>query len=229
MRIAICETDVSYLNYIIRLLKQIREIELSTIVSYVDADWILSDLNTRSEAFDIAVINKDFGKQQGVAIARNIAEKNSCCQIIIVSEVNAVFPEYYQVNSAYLLPKDLVPNHLVTVIQKAYSNLEKLDNTFLLVISNHEKIFIPAGEILYLERELRKTLIVLKNEVIETFQTPQQLMSKYLMCQFRQCHRSIYVNIHQVRRLRANEITLNGGISIPVGRAFLSQVKSMFQ
>lgn len=229
MRIAICETNVPYLSYIIRLLKQIREVELSTIVSYVDADWILSDLNTRSEAFDLAIVNRDFGNQQGIFVAQAIVERNSRCQIIIVSEMNQVFPDYYQVSSAYLLPKDLVPNHLVTVIQKTLRIMEKQDNTLLSVISNNDKIFIPFVDILYFERVLRKTQIVLINEVIETYQTPQQLMEKVRSWRFMQCHRSIYVNIKKIRKIRANELILIDGISIPIGRAYSTQIKSIFQ
>lgn len=229
MRIAICETYIPYLNYIIRLLKQIREVESSTIVSYVDPDWILSDLSARTEAFDIAIVNKDFGNQQGIHIAQNIAQRFSYCQIIIVSEVNTIFPEYYEVNSAYLLPKEHMPNHLVTVIQKAYRNLEKLDNSLLLVISNNDKILIPLVDILYLERVLRKTQIVLRNEVLETYQTPQQLLNKEIAWRFLQCHRSIYVNIKKICKLRATELILKENISIPIGRAFAPEVKNKFQ
>jgi len=229
MRIAICETQVSYLNYIIRLLKQIRELELSTITSYIDPDWILSDLNARAEVFDIAIVNKDFGNHQGIYVAQIIAEKCTNCQIILVSEANVLFPEYYEVNSVCLLPKEYLPNHLVTVIQKAYRNLEKLDNSLLQVASNNEKILIPLEDIQYIERVLRKTHIVLKNEVIETYQTPEQLMDNAMALSFVRCHRSIYVNIKKIYKLRANELVLRDNVSIPIGRAFSPVVRSKFQ
>ena len=228
MRIGICDAQHSYQDYLIRLLRQINEIEHATVLSYSDPEWLVSDVTLRTEAYDIAIVNKDLGPHNGVSIGKEIIKANPDCQLIFVSEENRIVPDFYEVDHAGILPKSLVPTCLVTVIQRSIAKLEKLDSKYLMATSNNTKILIPCSEVLYMERIQRKTHIVLEAESVTTYQTPQSLLDNETAARFVQCHRSIYVNLRKITRFQSNEITLKNAMKLPVGRQYMLQVKAAF-
>lgn len=225
MRIAVCETQADYINYICRLLKQIREVSFATVATYTDPEWMISDVFLRTEAFDIAIISRELGTHNGVFIANEMTKKNNACQIVLISEKNCILPEYYDMNHACILPKEYVPLHLVTAIQKSVGNLSAMEHSFFMVTANSEKIYVPCRDVLYLERVQRKTHIVTREDTIETYQLPQDMIDSVCGLDFVQCHRSIYVNLRKMTRYQANEFTLERGIKIPIGRQYALQVK----
>lgn len=225
MRIAICETQADYIEYICRLLRQIREVSFATVATYTDPEWMISDVFLRTEAFDIAIISRELGTHNGVFIAREMTKKNEACQIVLISERNRIFPEYYEMNHTCILPKEYVPRHLVTAIQKSVVNLAAMEHSFFVVTANSEKIYVPCREVLYLERVQRKTHIVTKDDTIETYQLPQEIVDSACGLDFVQCHRSIHVNLRKVTRYQANEFTLEQNIKLPIGRQYAAQMK----
>jgi DNA-binding LytR/AlgR family response regulator len=225
MRIAVCETQAEYIDYICKLLKQIREVSFATVATYTDPEWMISDVLLRTEAFDIAIISRELGTHNGVFIAREIVKKNASCQIVLISEKNRILPEYYEMNHACILPKEFVPLYLVTAIQKSVVNLSSMEHSFFVVASNSEKIFVPCRDVLYLERIQRKTHIVTKDDTIETYQLPQDIIGSVRGLDFVQCHRSIFVNLRKVTRYQANEFTLEQNIKLPIGRQYALQMK----
>lgn len=75
MRIAVCETQTEYIEYICRLLKQIREVSFATVATYTDPEWMISDVFLRTEAFDIAIISRELGTHNGVYCQRDDQKK----------------------------------------------------------------------------------------------------------------------------------------------------------
>lgn len=225
MRIAVCDTQAEYVEYICRLLKQIHEVSFASVTTYTDPEWMLSDVLLRTEAFDIVIISRELGTHNGVFIANEMTKKNRACQIVLISEINCILPEYYSMNHACILPKEYVPLHLVTAIQKSVVNLSAMEHSFFIVTSNSEKIFVPCRDVLYLERIQRKTHIVTVEDTIETYQLPQDVIDSVCGLDFVQCHRSIYVNLRKITRYKANEFALERNIRIPIGRQYALQMK----
>lgn len=228
MRIAICETSTEYIDYLIRLLKQIRDIEYATIVSYCEPEWLVSDVSLRIESFDILIINKDLSTHNGIYIAKEVKRINPCCQVIFLCKENRIVPDYFEVDHVYILPKCYVPTQLIIAVQKAIAILNLIDHKCFIITANSSRLRIPCQDIFYLERIQRKTHIALFNDTIATYQSPKDILGDELGIRFLQCHRSIYVNVQKVSAFRSDSFTLTNSISIPISRQFYTQIKNGF-
>lgn len=228
MRIAICDDNVNYINYIIRLLKQIREIGNSVVTSYVDSSWLISDVEKRAEAFDVLITNTKVKGVNCVRVAKAILQYNDACQIIFITDSNELMPECYEVNHIYMLHKDRVPTHLVLAMHKAICNIEAMEPNYIAVTMNKEKLLLPCREILYFERVQRQTHIVLEKQTYVTYQTPLELIRQAGQGNFLQCHRSIYLNLNKVLGCGRDGFTLKNGAVLPIGRQFGKESKMAF-
>jgi DNA-binding LytR/AlgR family response regulator len=228
MRIAICDSDIDCINYIIRMLKQIRELENTVVTSYVDSSWLISDVRKREEAFDILIINTRIKGIDGIQLAKNILEYNATCQIIFISDTSELIPECYQVDHVYLLSRGKLPYYLYTAIQKAIQIIGSLDEKYISVTMNKAKILIPCNDILYFERVQRQTIIVLGKQRYTTYQTPSELINQVGQERFIQCHRSFHMNIKKVLGYNKNEFILMNDILIPIGRQFNRKSKEVY-
>ena len=229
MRIAVCETQIEYQEYLRRLLEQIYPVKNQAEVAYYSVpEWLVSDISLRTDIFDIAIISRELGLHNGVYIAKEVLKQNDFCQVIIICEKNRILPEYYEIEHTCILPKEYVPMHLVTAVHKALENLSALECSFFMVTSSSTKILIPCREVLYLERVQRKTHIVTSRETIETYQSPQEILATVKSADFVQCHRSIYINLKKVTRMLPGEFMLERKITVPIGRQYAAHAKEAF-
>lgn len=203
-----------------RLLGQIRVVKNADIITYVDPEWLISDVALHEQAFDILIINRSLGQHSGVSIAKEILRLNPFCQLILVTNDNRVDNNDYEAGHAFFLPKELVPTRLVTVIEQAARILERRHEQYLQVTANRERLLLPCSEVYYLERILRKTSIVLTEEAVETYQSPLELLETSGCDYFVQCHRGFYVNMNKIFRISQSSLRLINRKEIPIGSTF---------
>ena len=228
MQIALYEKQHQYAEYVTRLLRKIESISQATVVYYSDADFIISDVAQRIESFDIAILCQQSESHDEIYIGRAISKLNSLCQIVFISRSSKLNPAYYEIPHLFTLYVDHVPQYMNMVVRQAIVHLENMDRDQLLVTTNAEKRFIPCREVLYLEHILRKTKIVTAGGVMETYQSPQELIQYDGHGRFIQCHKGFFVNRGKIIGLRSGEILLMGGVTVPIGRIYLKDVKAAF-
>lgn len=218
MKIAICDVDKSYLSYISVLLRQIRAIQNAEIIPYTNPRWCVSDLVSSKAIFDIVVLNRELGEYNGSMISSEIARIMPQCHIILITEENCIKDEDYDVRQMTILPKEHVPMRLVTVVERIAHTIYSLRESFFLVQSNRERIFLNCSSVYWMEKVLRKTEIVYKDTRISTYQTLSELLEQSQAECFAQCHRSIYVNLQNVFMIGTSEITMTNGARLPIGK-----------
>ena len=228
IRIGICDPNAEYIAFLTRLLGQIRAVKNADIITYVDPEWLISDVALHEQAFDILIINRSLGRHSGVSIAKEILRLNPFCQLILVTNDNRVDNNDYEAGHAFFLPKDLVPTRLVTVIEQAARIIEQRHEQYLQVTANRERLLLPCSEVFYLERILRKTAIVLAAETVETYQSPQELLETVDNNCFVQCHRSFYVNMNKIFRIGQSNLHLVNREEIPIGSTFAQTMTAAY-
>ena len=88
---------------------------------------------------------------------------------------------------------------------------------------------VPASEVLYLERNLKKTTIALSSGVEHT--TPakaEELLKGVNKGMFVHCHQSYWVNLEKVTSMTADSFILSNGMEIPISRSQKKEVKKAF-
>lgn len=228
MRIGICDKDPKYVQWITGLVRQIDCAKDSAIVPYSKPGWLIEDVHSSAEAFDILIISQMQERLSGVEIVSQICEINPLCRIILLAEENVVIPEAYQISHGVLLPKEHVPLHLITVVNRLAASLQRQHERYICLVANRERRIIPCSQILYMEKVLRKTVVTTKSKSYETYQSPKELLEQSGCTTFSQCHRSYYVNLLNVKMICPTHIKLAESYVVPVGNTFAEAVRSAY-
>lgn len=228
MRIGICDRDQNYVQWITGLVRQIDCAKDSTIVPYSKPGWLIEDVYAGAEAFDILIISQMQERLSGVEIVLQVCEVNPQCRIILLTEENVVIPEAYQLSHGVLLPKEHVPLHLITVVNRLAASLQRQYERYISLVADRERRIIPCSQILYLEKVLRKTVVTTKSKSYETYQSPKELLERSGCTTFSQCHRSFYVNLINVKMICPTHIKLTESYVVPVGNTFAEAVRSAY-
>ena len=91
-----------------------------------------------------------------------------------------------------------------------------------------KKIVISLSEIIYFERDLRRTIIHLNNTQYYTYDKFQSFLD-LVPDNFFECHRSFIVNFNEVREHQRNRFILKNNVVIPISRSHEKQAKDAFE
>lgn len=229
MRIGICESDSEYLSYLSGLLSQIRSIKGAAVIPYLNSRWFVSDLSLRVEAFDILLISREMEGYNGAYVAREAVRINPSCQVILISDLNCILDEDYDIAQLFLLPKEHVPLRLVTVIDRAVKLIQQKNERYFFVQANREKLLLPCSRVLYMEKMLRKTELVTSENRVSTYQIPSELLENAKAENFVQCHRSYFVNLANIYSIGTTEITLLNGDHLPIGNTYAKKLVEQYE
>ena len=98
----------------------------------------------------------------------------------------------------------------------------------LLIHIKGNTIIVSLDDIIYLERNLRKTIIHLKDKQLETYENFSSFHHK-LTSHFLECHRSFIVNLDKVKEYNRDHFIMNNDNSIPISRSHEKVTKQEFQ
>lgn len=76
MRIGICDSDWRYVQWLTGLVRQIECTRESLIVTYCKPSWLVEDVCTNTESFDILIISQNLEHECGVDIILKVRAEN---------------------------------------------------------------------------------------------------------------------------------------------------------
>ncbi|MEZ4839983.1 MAG: LytTR family DNA-binding domain-containing protein [Flavobacteriaceae bacterium] len=123
--------------------------------------------------------------------------------------------------SLILTMKQLINNQKEVTFLK--ENMEKLNDSFLQIISQRKSIRIPYDDILYIESY--SDCIKIRSVMNEEITSKERLASieKKLPNTFLRIHRSFIINLRYVSNFNYNEVKINE-ITLNIGRTYKNEV-----
>ena len=125
-------------------------------------------------------------------------------------------PEVYEVPHVYFVWKPDLEVRLPQALQAACR--ESRRSVLPLNWKGHKK-FIFMDEIMYIERELRKSRIVLPECEHYVYMTLEELMERLQEQRFIRIHKSYIVNMRYIDRIDRKNVLLQGGRAVPISRS----------
>ena len=228
MRILICDDDTLIIEHVQKYIESYFEsnhLKCPELVSFTSGESLLADKNEK----DIVFLDISLGEDtvSGIELGQMINGENPRTQLIFISQYLEYASDVYSTKHTYFIYKNRLNEYLPAALDAALKNLQTNEEQFLTLKIRHSHIRIAVNDILYLERNLRETLIYTKTEtytVRDKLNILQQQLPDFFVC----CHRSFLVNLHAVSRLQHTEITLTTGQQISVSRAHYEDVKKSF-
>lgn len=228
LRIAICDDEKIHLKHTRQLTEEMLSGCKAEITEYTCANELLFKMEGADYCPDIALLDIQMPDVDGIDLANEINHIAPKCKIIFITSYIVYAPNVYDTDHIYFVLKSQIEERLPTALEKAMASLER-PASYVLVKSGSSVQRIPVGNVLYLERDLHKTIVITTEGIHKTSQSPTDLLSTLsARDEFIQCHQSYWVNLRAVATMEANAFRLCDGTIIPISRARKADAKSAF-
>ncbi len=235
MKLVICDDNFDDLANLEQLLQRYRlrcpGIRFET-ECFSDAALLLQKIQTEAPA-DIYILDIILSGLNGIDLGNEILRNSGKSIIIYVTSSDSFALDAYDIHAVRYLLKPVAESRLFEALDYALSHLDSGRQSLYLVKTRNGLESIPYSEIEYIENSARKLEIHLVNR--------HKITSIYMRHSFEEAtkeliiagnfiyvHKSFLINLSCVRKLNQNSLILNSGISIPVSRKRIPDVKKAY-
>lgn len=227
IHIAICDDDSAQLKKTEKLIMEAIAQYSPEIDRFSDGTELLKAMQNSDYVPDLAVLDIYMPKCSGIEVAKRLNELAPECRIIFLTSYLGYATDVYETRHSYFILKAELTDRIEAALAKALA--ETTENLRLCFREGRSVKIVPASEVLYLERNLKKTTIALSSGVEHT--TPakaEELLKGVNKGMFVHCHQSYWVNLEKVTSMTADSFILSNGMEIPISRSQKKEVKKAF-
>lgn len=143
------------------------------------------------------------------------------------------FPCYasdvYETDHCYFIVKEELEQRLPVLFRKIIPAQLRRNREYLDLHKGFKLLHILQADIVYLERDLHKTRIFLKDgRQEETTEKLNQLYERLDPAEFVRCHNSYMVNMRYIREISRKSLVMENGTIISVSRSYIQEVRKHF-
>lgn len=209
MRILICDDENTYADELKSFIENYFLLRNLPVEITIKCNPI--DIVNGNSAYEIAFLDIQMDNVDGLSLAKILKERNSKVAIFFITSFGRYQDDAMDLNAFRFFEKPFDPDRLCSGLDKV---MEYIDRTYVdfFVYTNgiHKKI--PADDILYVERDNRRSILHTLNETYSARESfdfwEKALQSTY----FYTVHKSFIVNLHYVTKYDYSELYLQDSI-----------------
>ncbi len=227
IQIAVCDDEPIQLKRTGEILAQAAASYSPEIDLFSDGTDLLKAIQNSDYAPDLAVLDIYMPKSDGIEIAKSLNALLPECRIIFLTSYLGYAMDVYETRHSYFILKAQLADRIDAALSKALEDITK--DLRLSFREGRTVKTVPAPEVLYLERNLKKTTIVLSSGGKHTtYKKAEELLRGAGEGMFVQCHQSYWVNLERVTSMAADSFILSNGVEIPISRSRKKEAKEAF-
>lgn len=226
LKIALCEDNKIQHNQIVSFIETI-SMPKHTLDSFYNGNDLFTSIQEsmiNKEPYDIVIMDIDLPDGNGIKFSKRINVFSPHTIIIYMTSYEDYVSDVYDTNHIYFILKKNYQKYLPHALSLAYEVLNKERRASLKIFWNKEEYNILVKDIFYLERQLRKTLIVTPTQTYSTSEKLENLLNR-LGENFAMSHRSFIINLKMVQEISKDSALLLDGTSIPISRSYYKALK----
>lgn len=224
--IAICEDEVLWLNTAKSIVYQAAVRFEPELRLFSSSEELLRAVNAGYQP-DIAVLDLVLRESRGIETANELRRACPYCAIIFMTAFISGACRVYETEGSYYILKSQFRERVAEAIERALED-QRARSTISFRVKGAVQS-VPAKDVLYLERSLKKTLIICANgERHATSAKPGDILDDAKIQFFVKCHQSFYVNLYQVFSMTADSFIMSGGQKVPISRSCRQQARDAF-
>ncbi len=228
LRIAICDDTTPHAREIAALLQRRLPVRRIEIEGFPSPGELLRYIGSGGYAPDIAFVGVQAGEDGGIALAERLNELVPACRVIFVSNTLEPACDVYRAEHVWFILRSELEARITAALRKALSSVEACRGTGLVIRSRGKAVFLPLDELLFLERDGRRTLIRTERGDYVSAERPVKLLEGELGESFVRSHRSYWVNKRKIRAMERGEFILYDGQRIPISRSWRGEARAAF-
>ncbi len=238
MKIGICGNEASIKKGIIMC----EEPRLSgyTLVSYTPENLLL---DVEEGFFDCTILFMDIGLEEfgegtdtrnisSFELVDKVNKRFPQCQVVYISDGKGFDERVYETKHTYLMTRDSIQDKLAKALTLSLDNMKYImDKDVIEIVSEGRKNFIHRDQIIYIERDNRRLLVVTPNKLYPCYDSIANIMDK-LDNRMVRVHGGGIVHLGYISYFGKGEVEISyEGIEkvIPVGRTYRKTVREAYQ
>ena len=227
LTIAICDDSARHRRYTAQLVRRALEDYLLELDEFSDAENLRRRVADCDYHPDIAVLDVELGEENGIELAKNLNRYLPDCRIVFLSGYARYASASYEAEHVWYVLKSQADQFLGPALQRAAAR-SKEGPAELLVRWEGNSFSVPLNEILYFDRENRRTWMVCREKRYRVSGMPDDVIGDRFAHAFVRCHQSYWVHLANVTMLEREQFVLNDGQHIPIGRTYRAQARERF-
>jgi DNA-binding LytR/AlgR family response regulator len=230
LKIAVCDDEKLHLEKAVRLIGRVAENYMPEIEAFGSAEELTKAVGPNGYLPDIAVLDIKLEGTDGITLAKRLNSIAPLCQIIFLTSYLDLAPDVYSAEHVYFVLKKDAESRIGDAVERAVSAIsrQKDINPYIAVKTHRSMTAVPVSDILYLERNGRKTGVAVAGGCMWTSQTPKELLNDTVAGFFIQSHQSFWVNAHKIVSIDTNSFILSDGLRIPLSRSYRQSAREKF-
>ena len=227
LRLAICDDEPMDCALVAQMSREILgaegvEAELS---AYPSAAELLRAIRA-GRAFHIFLLDVMMEGMDGMELAAALRAGHEDAAIIFISSNREMALRDYEVAASRYLAKPVDPEKLREAL--LHCRAARSGRSALALPTASGQSSVAPAAVLYAEAWERGVRLHLDGEILEVRLPLSQVAAMLPEGQFACCHRTLLVNLAQVRHVRYCELELRSGERLPISKYRLAQFKSAF-
>lgn len=226
LRIAICDDDREQIEITRRTVQDALGKRMAEIDLFSDGMDLITSLEKSDYRPDVVFLDIQMPKCSGIEVAKRINVLAPACRIVFLTSFLGYATDVYETRHSYFVLKSELHRRIVPALMKVLEDFEK--DVRVSFRSEGEFLSVDANEILYLERNLRKTNVVCLQRTYTTGTKAEELLQGVPAEQFVHCHQSYWVNLRHVKAMGAEKFSMANGEEIPISRSCRQETRTAF-
>lgn len=228
LHLAVCDDEREIVDLLQKKIINIAGDIVGQIDKYYSGEALLFAFEGKKKLPDILILDIMLKSTNGVDLALKLLKIKPNLGIIFLSGSEEYFVRVYDVEHVYFLTKPVQDEQILKAIKFAAKSLEKSSKKVFTIPSKTGVEQIALDEILTLEKEGRKIILLGSNENTFSFYNKFEEILPKLSEQFLQCHNSYVVNMSNVKSMCGDEFIMKNGSHVPISRARKKRTKELF-
>ncbi len=199
------------------------------VFGYDSAEKVNSVLESKKLKFDIVFLDIIMRDMDGMTCARLIRRQDKLARIIFLTSSTDYVYEGYEVNATAYLVKPINADKLAGVLDKTCDQIEDAAKESIAITSGGATQRILLTDIVYLESEKNRVMIILANgKRVAVYTTLDAFEQSYQSKMWIRSHKSYLVNFLYLEQYAGDKFVLRDGTVIPISRMYKDKAREVF-
>lgn len=226
LKLFLCDDNILHLQYETAYIRSLSLGVVFELESFIEPSHLLARIREGC-CPDIAVLDIEMQKVDGISLARSLNRCCPQCQIIFLTGFADYTYDVYYTNHIWYVLKTDMEKYLPTALKKAVSSLNGSLAPCLLIQQHRIQRRLPLKNVLYLERVTYRTRVKTIDEELYVRAAPMELIRDLPSGSFIRCHQSFWVNAEKISTLVGKSFLMTDGSAVPISRTYrLSAVEA---
>lgn len=219
MKIAVCDDESKILEEITSFIE--KEFPSARIKSYSDGTSFISSGEERP---DVLLADIDMPGMSGMDVAATLASENAQTLVVFVTAHDELVYDSFKYHPFAFVRKKFLEEELRSVLSDCEKEIENQNKRFTFQNAS-TLVNLAQSEILYFEGQANYLAIHTTGSQYRMRSTMSAVEEELKNSGFLRIHKGFLVNLEHIRILKTEELELDNGEVLPIGKSYSESAK----